>query len=204
MVPPSPQVHVVDDDVAVRRSLDRLLRSRGYDVRGYASAEDFLCAARPAPEGCIVVDLRMPGADGLELQEALARCAPDLPVIFFTGQGDLAAGVRAMKAGAVDFLEKPSDPDTLLAAVSQAIHRGVRLRQERADREAVARRFATLTEREREVLREILAGRLNKQIAGSLGIVERTVKVHRARIMAKTGAKSLAELVRIAAQLGRA
>jgi FixJ family two-component response regulator len=202
MEPLPHRVHVVDDDPDVRRSLDRLLRGCGYDVRAYASTEEFLDALEPGTTGCLVADLQMPGGDGFALQDALAEKAPDLPLVFLTGHGDVGSGVRAMKAGAVDFLEKPPVPDALLAAVERAVERGLVRRRERAERTGAAERLALLTEREREVLDELLKGRLNKQIASTLGIVERTVKVHRARVMEKSGAKSLAELVRLADRAG--
>ncbi len=195
-------VCVVDDDDAVRTSLERLLGTSGYEVETFASAEEFLRDADLAAARCVVVDLRMPGASGLDLQEQLAGRASDVPIVFLTGHADVASGVHAMKEGAADFLEKPVDPAALLAAVERASRLGERARQERATRERVAQRFAALTPREREVLRELLTGRSNKQIASALGIVERTVKVHRAGIMRKTGAGSLAELVRLSGILG--
>ena len=194
-------IHVVDDDDSLRGALQRLLTAAGYRVRAYASAGDFLLQPPADAPGCLLLDLRMPGPSGLDLQEALVRHGVALPVIFLTGHGDLGTGVRAMKAGAVDFLTKPVERDTLLAAIARALEIDA---QRRAAREAASeldRRFAQLTPREREVFELVVAGRLNKQIADQLGIAERTVKAQRAQVMAKLGAANAAELGRIAAQL---
>ena len=200
-----PLIHVVDDDDSLRSALQRLLAAAGYRVRAYASAGEFLLDPPADAPGCLLLDLRMPGPSGLDLQEALARHGIRLPVIFLSGHGDLATGVRAMKAGAVDFLSKPVEREPLLAAVARALELDAAQRAASGvDREMRAR-FAQLTAREREVFELVAAGRLNKQIADALGIAERTVKAQRAQVMAKLGAANAAELGRIAAQLrGRA
>ena len=182
-------IHVVDDDEDMRTALARLLQAEGYEVRTYASAGDFLLKP-PAPgAGCLLLDLQMPGPSGLELQRAVS-----LPVVFLTGRGDVASSVRAMKAGAVDFLTKPVEPATLLNAVAAALARG--FRQE--DGRKAQASYERLTARERSVFEQVVAGKPNKQIARALGITERTVKMHRAQVMAKMQAGSLAELVRSA------
>lgn len=200
-----PLIHVVDDDDSLRSALQRLLAAAGYRVKAYASAGEFLLDPPADAPGCLLLDLRMPGPSGLDLQEALARHGIRLPVIFLSGHGDLATGVRAMKAGAVDFLSKPVEREPLLAAVARALELDAAQRAASGvDREMRAR-FAQLTAREREVFELVAAGRLNKQIADALGIAERTVKAQRAQVMAKLGAANAAELGRIAAQLrGRA
>lgn len=194
-------IHVVDDDESLRTALQRLLTAAGYRVRTYASAGDFLLEPPLDAPGCLLLDLNMPGPSGLDLQEALKRHGVRLPVIFLTGHGDLPTGVRAMKAGAVDFLTKPVERETLLAAVAQAIEVDAVRRTARSNHSDLQSRYAQLTAREREVLDLIVAGKLNKQIAGDLGIAERTVKAQRAQVMVKLGATNAAELGRIAAQL---
>ncbi len=196
------QLHVVDDEEAVRTALGRLLRAAGYEVTLYASAEAILAAAGPGLAGCILLDLRLPGASGLEVQERLAQRGCSAQVVFLTGDGDVGAGVRAMKRGAVDFLEKPVADDELLATVASALERDDRARRLRAEFDELNALVGTLTGREREVWLEVVSGRLNKQIAGRLGIVERTVKAHRASVMVKLRAGSTADLVRIAERLG--
>ena len=200
-----PLIHIVDDDDSLRSALQRLLAAAGYRVKAYASAGEFLLDPPADAPGCLLLDLRMPGPSGLDLQEALVRHGIRLPVIFLSGHGDLATGVRAMKAGAVDFLSKPVEREPLLAAVARALELDATQRAASGvDREMRAR-FAQLTAREREVFELVAAGRLNKQIAEALGIAERTVKAQRAQVMAKLGAANAAELGRIAAQLrGRA
>lgn len=187
-----PVVFVVDDDDSLRRGLERLLRAEGYTVEAFESAQAYL--QRPPHEGpgCLVLDLAMPGVDGLELQARLAREAQALPVVFLSGHADVPASVRAMKTGAVDFLTKPADADALLAAVRAALER-------RAQQLGTNARLAGLSPRERDVMRLVVTGLRNKQIAAQLDITEKTVKVHRARVMEKTGATSLADLVRLAA-----
>jgi FixJ family two-component response regulator len=194
-------IHVVDDDESLRTALQRLLTAAGYRVRTYASAGDFLLEPPVDAPGCLLLDLNMPGPSGLDLQESLKRHGVRLPVIFLTGHGDLPTGVRAMKAGAVDFLTKPVERETLFAAVAHAIEVNAAQRTARSTHSDLQGRYAQLTAREREVLDLIVAGKLNKQIAGDLGIAERTVKAQRAQVMVKLGATNAAELGSIAAQL---
>jgi FixJ family two-component response regulator len=195
-------VYLVDDDAAVLKGLRRLLASAGLHVVAFESPRDFLEGLDREASGCVVLDFSMPGLNGLELQQALAASGNALPVIFLTGKGDIPTSVQAMKGGAADFLTKPVDGEVLLAAIRGAIERDRSQRAERAERDDIARRLATLTARERDVLRHVVAGRLNKQIAAELGTVEKTVKVHRARVMEKMQARSLAELVRLAQKAG--
>ncbi len=195
---PEATVFVVDDDPSIRRALRRLIDSVELKVETYSSAEDFLNAYDLNRPGCLVLDVRMPGVSGLDLQETLASRDVYLPVIFVTGYGDVPTTVRAMKGGAVDFIEKPFNEQLLLDAVHRAIEEDARLRRERAERADVLRRVALLTPREREVLMRVVAGKMNKQIAADLGTSEKTVKVHRARVMSKMQADSVAELVVLA------
>ena len=197
----APIVHVVDDDDSVRTAISRLLEAAGYGVRGYGSAGAMLLAPPPVEPGCIILDYRLPGPNGLELQEALARRDDHLPVIFLTGHGDIPITVRAMKAGAVDFLTKPVQRDALLGAVASAVQRDAARRRTSVSRAELRTRYETLTVRERDVLERIVVGRLNKQIAAELGTAERTIKAHRARVMDKMQVGSVAELVRVAGQL---
>lgn len=196
-----PLIHIVDDDESVRGAMTRLLVAAGYGVRTYASAGDFLLDPPPDAPGCLLLDLNMPGPSGLDLQDSLARHGVRLPVIFFTGHGDLATGIRAMKAGAVDFLTKPVERKALLAAIESALQADAARRTSHGASADLQARFAQLTPREREVLLRVVDGQLNKQIAGALGIAERTVKAQRAQVMAKLGASTAAELGRIAAHL---
>ena len=191
-------VHVIDDDAAVRRSLERLLDGAGFQVVSYESPAAFLEAASGLSAGCVLLDIRMPGVDGLEVQARLNRLRVNLPVIVMTGHGDVPSAVRAMKAGAVDFLEKPFDDETLLNAIGGAFAKASR--PIGGDREAVraAQRIATLSPREREVLDALLAGRPNKVIAFDLNISVRTVEVHRARMMERLGTKQFADAIRLA------
>jgi FixJ family two-component response regulator len=194
-----PVVHVVDDDDSLRKAVTRLLHAAGYDVRAYASAGDFALASREKDRrGCVLLDVRMPGPSGLDLQEVIAREDEPLPVIFLTAYGDVPTSVRAMKAGAVDFLTKPIKRDLLLGAVRTALARDLRLHTSREQLRDLRTRFAKLTPREREVFDLVVAGRLNKQIAVELGMAERTVKAHRGQVMAKMQVTSLAELVHLA------
>ena len=197
-----PIVFVIDDDESVRRGIERLLRSVGLDVESFGSSREFI--ARPPPDrpACVVLDLRLPGASGLEVQETLSRAGREIPIIFISGYADVASSVRALKAGAVDFLQKPFNDQALLDIVHEALARSRTARRVRAELDAIRARFDTLTPRERDVLRLVLRGLLNKQIAADLGISEKTVKFHRGRLMEKTRVGSVAELVRQAGKLG--
>jgi len=196
-------IHVVDDDDSVRQALQRLLVAAGHRVRTYASAGEFLLDPPDDAPGCLLLDLRMPGPSGLDLQDALERRGVRLPVIFHTAHGDLPTGIRAMKAGAVDFLTKPVERKPLLDAVARALELDAARRASRSADADLQARFARLTPRECEVLELVVAGKLNKQIADALGIAERTVKAQRSQVMAKLGATTAAELGAIAAQLRR-
>ncbi len=202
MTDPIPTVHVVDDDAPFREAVSRVLTLAGLQVRQYASGGAFLLAEidRRVP-GCVLLDVNMPGPSGVELHEALAARGESLPVVFLTGHGDVPTSVRAMKAGAVDYLTKPIERGVLLAAIDSAIERHRERSAQAANDRMLFTRYEALTERERDVLACVVAGRMNKQIADQLGIAERTVKVHRAHAMEKLGAGSLAELVRIAMRL---
>jgi FixJ family two-component response regulator len=195
-------VFVIDDDASVRKSLSRLLRSLGFDVETFASAEQFLERGSYQGVGCIVLDVRMPGLSGMDLQDELNRDGYKLPIVFITGHGEIPMSVQAMKRGAVDFLSKPFDDDELLRAVNEAVERGRSAEAERADAGDALRRIELLTPREREILRYVISGMLNKQIAFKLDIAEKTVKVHRGRIMEKLEVGSVAELVRLAERVG--
>src|SRR5262245_27305547 len=195
--PPSPTVFVVDDYAPVRRSISRLLRAAGFGVAGFASPEEFLAQYDPHTLGCLVLDLAMPALSGLELQNILAEKRSLLPIIFLTAHGDIPKSVQAMKHGASDFLTKPVDDEDLIAAVRMAIEKNRSLRREQAELSEIRARLSSLTPREREVLEHVVTGKLNKEIAGELGTVEQTIKVHRAHTMEKMGVKSVAELVRL-------
>ena len=195
-------VFVVDDDASVRRGVTRLLRSAGFTAAAFASAPEFLERYDRDIAGCVILDLAMPGFDGLQMQKALTDRGSALPVIFLTGHGDIPTSVQAMKGGAVDFLTKPVTDDELLAAVRKAIERCEALYRAREEIAIIRRRVATLTPREREVLTHLLSGKLNKQIAADLGTVEHTIKVHRARVMEKMQVRTLAALVRLAERAG--
>lgn len=196
-----PTVFVVDDDAAVRQSLVLLIRSMALPVAAFESAQDFLARGDPGHPGCLVLDIRMPGMSGLELQDELARCAFSLPIIFITGHGDVAMAVRAMKNGAVDFIEKPFSDQVLLERINRALEEDRTRRQVREDRAEIVRRVETLSPREREVMERIVAGQANKVVAIELGLSERTIEIHRAKVMTKTGARSLAELVTMVTRL---
>jgi len=195
-------VFVVEDDAALRESLQNLMRSVGLRVETFASAQEFLYRPRPEGPSCLVLDVRLPGLSGLELQQQMAEGDRDMPIIFITGYGDIPMTVQAMKAGAVAFLPKPFRDQDLLDAIQHALERDRQARAQRAQSDALRRRYSALTPREREVLARVVAGLLNKQIAGQLGTSEAAVKVHRPHVMAKMAAGSLAPLVRMADRLG--
>jgi len=197
-----PIIHIVDDDASFLRATSRLLKASGFAVETFVSAADFFSQRDQNANGCLVVDLRMPGMDGLALQSALARTGNPLPTLFLTGHGDIASSVRAMRGGAEDFLVKTAPKAELLDAVRRAVARDARERKARAQRLEAKERIASLTEREREVFGHVIRGRLNKQIADDLGITERTVKCHRHSITTKLGVPSVAELTRLAHQAG--
>ncbi|MBI1374764.1 MAG: response regulator [Phycisphaera sp.] len=198
----TPTVYLVDDEPAVLRALDRLLRAEGFGVVPYDSPQEFLEKYDARATGCVVLDLSMPQMTGLDLQRELADQGSVLAIIFLTGRGDIRSSVEAMRAGAVDFLTKPVNDDELIAAVHQAIAQSRGFGREQAEADEIEQRLATLTPREREVLSHLISGRLNKQIAADLGTVEKTIKVHRARVLEKMQAPSLAELVRMAGRVG--
>jgi FixJ family two-component response regulator len=195
-------VFVVDDDDAIRKAVSRLLRSAGIAVTVFASPREFLAQYDPATPGCLVLDIAMPDFNGLQLQTALGEKGSILPIIFLTGQGDVSKSVQAMKHGAFDFLSKPVKDKDLLTAVRAAIERDAVARREQAKLSEIRARLDTLTPREREVLEHVVSGKLNKQIAGDLGITEATVKMHRARVMAKMKVQSVAELARLTERCG--
>jgi FixJ family two-component response regulator len=195
-------VHLVDDDPSVLRALSRFLNSRGYDVRPFASAQEFLDRHDPSVPGCAILDLSMPGFDGLKLQQTLAADGVQLPIIFLTGTGDIPSSVRAIQAGALDFLTKPARKEDLLKAISRAEASDAHARRARSELAALQARITSLTPREREVLSHVVAGQLNKQIAGDLGTTEKTIKFHRSRMMQKLGIRSVADLVRLAEKAG--
>ena len=195
-------VFVVDDDASMRRALDSLFRSVGLDVYLYASAQEFMRATRADVPGCLVLDVRLPGMSGLTFQQELGKAGIALPVIFITGHGDVPMTVRAMKAGAADFLTKPFEEQALLDAVDAAIERDRARRRDSARVAGLGALYGTLTEREREVMKFVVAGWANKQIAAELGLSLVTVKVHRGQVMRKMLAKSVPELVRMADDLG--
>jgi len=195
-------VFVVDDDVSVRKSLTRLIALAGYTVEAFASAREFLEAARGPGPCCLILDVRMPGITGLDLQKTLAQAVHRIPVVFITGHGDIAMGVEAMKAGAIDFLTKPFAAKDLLDAIRRALDKDARDLGTEARARSIHARVETLTARERQVFALVITGMLNKQVAARLGIAEKTVKVHRARVMEKMRAGSVAELVRLADSVG--
>ncbi len=192
-----PVIFVVDDDPSIRRSLRRLFRFAGFAVEEFASAQEFLARERPNALGCLVLDVRMPGMTGLALQEAILAAGLSIPIVFLTGHGDVPTSVRAMKAGAVDFIEKPFDRGVLLDTVRKAIERHRQARQQDAELAEARELLGRLTPREREVMDMVVQGVLNKRIALHLGITERTVKAHRAQVMEKLGFASAAELARL-------
>jgi FixJ family two-component response regulator len=197
-----PRVFLVDDQVDVLKALSRLLCSADFDVTTFESAQDFLASGNADALGCLVLDLSMPGMTGLALQQILTRRASVLPIVFLTAHGDIDIGIAAMKLGAADFLTKPVDGDKLIAAVRSAIEKNLQANLSRAELDDINQRLASLTPREREVLVLVVDGKLNKQAADALGTVEKTIKVHRARVMKKMKVKSLAQLVRLATRAG--
>jgi two-component system, LuxR family, response regulator FixJ len=195
-------IHLVDDDAGLRKAISRLLRTEGYEVRAFASASEFLGACHAREIECLLLDVSMPDLDGLELQRRLVRSGATVPIVFLTGHGDIPMSVRAVKAGAVDFLTKPVGDSELLRAITAALAESAADRNEREETARAAARFSRLTPREREVLEGVVAGKPNKIIAAELGTCEQTVKVHRGRVMEKMGADSLADLVRAADRMG--
>jgi FixJ family two-component response regulator len=199
---PSAIIAIVDDDLSAREGLSSLIRSAGLRVETFASSQEFL--ARPAADApsCLVLDLQLPGLSGLDLQKRMAEVGLEIPIVFLTGHGNIPSSVQAMKAGAVEFLTKPVDERELLQAIQQAIERDRRRRRHDAEMRELRDRYASLTPREQEVMRQVITGLLNKQIAAELNITEYTVKIHRGQVMRKMRADSLADLVRMAESLG--
>ena len=195
-------IFLVDDDPGVLKALTRMLDTQGYEVRAFSSSTEFLAQHDPSISGCAIFDLSMPGLDGIELQAALKAGGIERPVIFITGVGDIPVTVQAMKAGAIDFLTKPVKSRQLLAAVALAAEKEAQSHERRSALASISDRLARLTPREREVLTHVVAGRLNKQIAADLGTVEKTIKLHRGRMMQKMGVRTVADLVRIAERAG--
>jgi len=197
-----PIVFVIDDDASMRRALSYLLQSAGYKVETHSSAEEFLRREHYDGVGCIILDVRMPGLSGMDLQEKLMGSDYRMPIIFLTAHGELSMGVEAMKKGALDFLTKPCDDEQLLGAVRSAIEKDKQARGSYKEKQEIRGRIELLTARENEILRYVISGKLNKQIAAKLGIAEQTVKIHRGRIMEKLCAESVADLVRLAGKAG--
>jgi FixJ family two-component response regulator len=199
---PGPVIAIVDDDPAVREGLQALIQSAGWRAETFASAQEFLAHLTAEAPSCVVLDLQLPGLSGLDLQKRMAEVGLEIPIVFLTGHGDIPKSVQAMKQGAVDFLTKPVDGEELLKAIRAAVARHQAARWCHDELDALHRRLATLTPREREVLQHVVAGKLNKQIAADLEASEKTIKIHRARVMEKMQVRSVAALVRLAARLG--
>lgn len=196
--PVPPSVYVIDDDASMRDALDSLFRSVGYGVQTFGSTRDFLNAGRTSSAGCLVLDVRLPGTNGLDFQQHLVEADVAMPIIFMTGHGDIPMSVRGMKAGAVDFLPKPFREQDMLDAVAFALEKDARQREQKGQQDELQQRWATLSQREREVMAEVSKGQMNKQIAYSLGISEITVKIHRGNGMKKLGARNLTEFIQLA------
>ena len=194
-------IAIVDDDASVREGLHSLIRSAGWRVEAFVSAQEFLNRLGAEAPSCLILDLHLPGLSGLDLQERMAKVGLEIPIVFLTGHGDIPASVQAMKAGAVEFLTKPLDEQKLLQAIREALERDRRTRQQHAETRELRERYDTLTAREREVMHQVVSGLLNKQIAGELNITEFTVKIHRGHVMRKMRADSLPDLVRMAESL---
>ena len=198
----SPVIAIVDDDPSVREGLQSLIRSVGWRAETFDSSQEFLARRGSEAPSCLVLDLQLPGLSGLELQKRMAEVALEIPIVFLTGHGNIPASVKAMKAGAIEFLTKPVDEEDLLRAIREAIESDRRIRQQHADMRDLQIRYDTLTAREREVMQQVISGLLNKQVAAELNITEFTVKIHRGQVMRKMHAESLAHLVRMAESLG--
>ena len=198
---PEAVIAIVDDDASVQRGLQRLIRSAGWKVETFASAQEFLARSRTELPNCVLLDLKLPGLSGLDLQKRMAEVGLEIPIVFLTGHGNIPVSVQAMKAGAVQFLTKPVDEQELLQAIEEALERDRRARQQQVEMSELRDRYESLTGREQEVMQKVISGMLNKQIAADLKITEDTVKFHRGHIMRKMNADSLADLVRMAKDL---
>jgi len=202
MTATTPTIFVIDDDASVRKSLSRLLRSVGHSVETFSSADEFLAREHFDGIGCILLDVQMPGLSGMDLQAKLSQAETNMPIVFITGHGDIPMSVQAMRKGAVHFLTKPLDDNDLLQAIGEAIEKDRKAKAERAEVQDIRRRLSQLTPREYEILRYVITGMLNKQIAFTLNIAEKTIKIHRGRVMEKLRVDSVAELVHLAEKAG--